>query len=133
MWRSLLLNRVTITFGTIGAAIVLWNLYVLANDDGVLAGHVVGPDGRPVEGAEVVLSRQTIVSLHPLATASTDAAGAFEFGRHDEHRVVLTAAKPGVGAAPRREVRLYFRNQNYELETPLVLEPQTAAPQAQQQ
>lgn len=133
MWRSLLLNRVTITFGTIAAAILLWNVYVMANDDGVLAGRVVGPDGRPVEGAEVVLSRQTIVSLHPIATASTDEAGAFAFGRHDEHRIVLTAAKPGVGAAPRREVRLYFRNQNYELEAPLVLAPQTAAGASQAQ
>ena len=127
MWRSLLLNRVTITFGTIATAIALWNLYVVANDDGILAGRVVGPDGRPVAGAEVVLSRQTIVSLHPIATETTDEAGAFAFGRHDQHRLVLTAAKQGVGAAPRREVRLYFRNQNHELEAPLVLAPQAAA------
>jgi hypothetical protein len=118
-----LVNRVTITFGAIALVVLLWNLYVAQHDDGVLAGTVVGPDGRPVPGAEVVLAERTIVSLDPIAESVTDDQGHFRFTRHDRHRVVLTASKPGVGASGRLEVRLYFRNQNRELDEPLQLAP----------
>jgi hypothetical protein len=122
-WRYWLINRVTITFGTIAIVIGLWNIYVLQHDDGILAGVVVGPDGRPVAGAEVVLSERTIVSLDPIAKTVTDDEGHFRFTRHDRHRVVLTASKPELGASGRLEVRLYFRNQNRQLEEPLQLVP----------
>jgi hypothetical protein len=118
-----LVNRVTITFSVIAIVVIGWNLYVVAHDDGILAGMVVGPDGAPVPGAEVVLSERTIVSLEPIAQTVSDAQGRFRFEGHDRHRVVLTAAKPGVGESGRREVRLYFRNQNRELDTPLLLSP----------
>jgi hypothetical protein len=116
-------NRVTITFAAMAIVIALWNLSVVRHDDGTLAGTVVGPDGRPVPGAEVVLSERTIVSLEPIAETVTDDEGHFRFTRHDRHRVVLTASKPGVGASGRLEVRLYFRNQNRQLEEPLQLAP----------
>jgi hypothetical protein len=122
-WRYWLINRVTITFGTIAIATVLWNIYVANHDDGILAGAVIGPDGRPVPGAEVVLSERTIVSLDPIAETVTDDEGQFQFTHHDRHRVVLAASKPGVGASGRLEVRLYFRNQNRQLEEPLQLAP----------
>jgi Carboxypeptidase regulatory-like domain len=118
-----LINRVTITFAAIALVIALWNLYVAQHDDGILAGTVVGPDGRPVPGAEVVLAERTIVSLDPIAETVTDAQGHFRFTRHDRHRVVLSAGKPGVGTSGRLEVRLYFRNQNRELAEPLQLAP----------
>jgi hypothetical protein len=118
---SWLVNRVTITFSVIAIVMIAWNLYVAAHDDGVLAGTVVGPDGQPVPGAEVVLSERTIVSLEPIAETLTDGEGHFRFEGHDRHRVVLTASKPGVGASGRLEVRLYFRNQNRELAEPLQL------------
>ena len=122
-WRPLLINRFTITFGSIAVAIFAWNLYVLANDDGLLSGRVVGPDGQPVAGAEVVLSERTIVSLTPMATTTTDANGEFAFDKHDRHYVVLTASKDGLGKSQRREVRLYFRNQNRRLAEALRLQP----------
>ena len=122
-WRPWLINRVTITLGAITLAVLLWNLYVIANDDGILTGVVVGPDDAPVEGARVVLSERTIVSLEPIAETVTDAAGRFRFEKHDRHHVVLTAAKDGLGDSGRIEVRLYFRNQNKELESPLRLSP----------
>ena len=118
-----LVNRVTITFAAIALVVLLWNLYVSAHDDGILAGRVVGPDGQPVPGAEVVLSERTIVSLDPIAATITDDAGHFRFTRHDRHRVVLTASKAGLGESGRLEVRLYFRNQNRELAEPLQLAP----------
>jgi hypothetical protein len=116
-----LVNRVTITFAAIAIVVLAWNLYVAANDDGILAGTVVGPDGQAVPGAEVVLAERTIVSLDPIAETVTDDQGHFRFTRHERHRVVLSASKPGVGASGRLEVRLYFRNQNRELDQPLQL------------
>jgi Carboxypeptidase regulatory-like domain len=121
--RPWLINRVTITFGVIAIVVVLWNIYVAWHDDGILAGTVVDPDGRPVSGADVVLSERTIVSLEPIAETVTDDAGRFQFTRHDRHRLVLSASKPEVGNSGRLEVRLYFRNQNLELAEPLELAP----------
>jgi hypothetical protein len=118
-----LVNRVTITFSVIAIVVIAWNLYVAGHDDGILAGTVIGPDGQPVPDAQVVLSERTIVSLEPIAETVTDGAGQFRFTRHDRHRVVLTAAKPGVGESGRLEIRLYFRNQNRELDEPLLLSP----------
>lgn len=123
MWKSLLLNRYTLTFGTLAAVAFAWNVHVSANDDGILVGQVTAADGRPVEGAEVVLAERTVVSLTPIGKTLTDANGTFRFERHNRHALVLTAAKEGIGKAGRTEVRLYFRNQNRALEQPLVLLP----------
>lgn len=119
--RGWLVNRVTITFGLIAAVTLAWNAYVAAHDDGILEGRVVDVDGAPVAGAKVVLNEQTIVSLSPIAETVTDAAGAFRFEKHDRHALVLTAEKPELGQSPRVPVRLYFRNQNREMDEPIVI------------
>jgi hypothetical protein len=122
-WRFWLLNRVTTTIGLIAILVLGWNLYVLGHDDGILTGTVVGPDGAPVAGAEVVLSERTLVSLEPIAKTTTGPDGGFRFEKHDRHRLVLTASKESVGKSGRLEVRLYFRNQNRHLSEPLRLLP----------
>jgi hypothetical protein len=119
--KGWLINRVTITFGLIAVVTIAWNLYVMAHDDGILEGRVVDAGGAPVEGAKVVLSEQTIVSLSPIAETVTDEAGTFRFEKHDRHALVLTAEKPAVGQSPRVPVRLYFRNQNREMDEPIVI------------
>lgn len=121
--RTLLLNRYTLAFGSIALVALAWNLYVAQHDDGVLEGAVVGPDGAPVAGAEVVLAERTVITLTPIAKAATDGQGGFRFERHDRHALVLTAAKEGVGRSGRVEVRLWFKNQNRTLEEPLRLAP----------
>ena len=120
--RGWLVNRVTITFGLLAAIVIGWNLYVQAHNDGVLVGQVVDGHGAPVVGATVVLSEQTITSLSPIAETTTDEAGGFRFAGHDRHALVLTAEKAALGQSPRIDVRLYFRNQNRELATPIVIE-----------
>ena len=120
-WRGWLVNRVTITFGAIALIVLGWNLYVAAHDDGILEGRVVDAAGEPVAGAAVVLNERTIVSLAPIAETRTDGQGQFRFEGHDRHALVLTARKEGVGASPRVEVKLYFRNQNRALADPLTL------------
>jgi hypothetical protein len=121
--RALLVNRYTLTFGTIGLVVLAWNLYVAAHDEGILEGRVVGPDGAPVEGAEVVLAERGVVSLIPIGRTTSAADGRFRFERHDRHALALTASREGLGRSPRLEVRLWFKNQNRVLEEPLRLLP----------
>lgn len=120
-WKGWLINRVTITFGAIALVVVVWNLYVAAHDDGVLEGRVVDASGAPVPDAKVVLNERTIVSLAPIGETTTDKDGRFRFEDHDRHALVVTASKDGLGASDRREIRLYFRNQNRTLDNPISL------------
>lgn len=121
--RALLLNRYTLTLASIALVVLLWNLWVARHDDGILEGRVVGPDGAPVEGAEILLAERGVVSLAPLARTTSGPDGRFRFLRHDRHALALTASKEGVGRSPRLEVRLWFKNQNRVLEEPLRLSP----------
>lgn len=120
--RRWLVNRVTITLGVLAIVIGGWNAYVMAHDDGLLTGRVVDRAGRPVAGAEVVLSEMTIVAMHTLVKTTSDAEGRFQFANHGRHKVVVTAAKPDVGKSERLLVRLLFRNQNTTLSEPLALD-----------
>jgi hypothetical protein len=121
--KGWLIHRVPITFAVIALIVVGWNVYVAAHADGILEGVVVGPGGEPVPDAEVVLSERTIVSLAPIGKTTTDRDGRFRFERHGRHALVLNASRPEVGQSGRIEIRLYFRNQNLELEDPVRLEP----------
>ena len=123
MSRTWLVNRFTLTFGGIAVVVLLWNLYVAGNNDGILTGQVIGPNGAPAAGAEVQLSEQTIVSLNKIAATTADDEGFFKFLRHDQHSVVLTAAKDGFGKSDRYRVRLLFRNQNHTMHEPIRLNP----------
>ena len=119
MLRSVLYNRYTITFGTIALLAIVWNVYVLFNDDGIVAGRVVTSDGTPIENARVVLSEKTLLVNAPLDKTTTDADGRFKFSGHDIYHVYLEAYKDGVGRAPQKDYHLYFRGQNLHLSEPL--------------
>ena len=129
-WRPFLLNRYTLTFGSIAVVTLLWNLYIAMNDDGIIKGRVIDPDGGPVAGATVVLSERTLLVTTPRARVTTDADGRFTFTGNTFHRIWLEAAKPGVGAYPQTEYRMYFKGQNMNLEKPLRLEPQATGGRA---
>ena len=122
MNRTFLLNRYTITFGAIVIIAALWNLYVAFNNDGIIAGRVVGPDNRPVEGATVTLFQKTLYVAAPRDKTTTDKNGAFLFAGHASYKLWLEAIKEGLGKSSKKEYRLYFRNQNLNLSTPLRLE-----------
>ncbi len=59
MKKTFFLNRYMVTFGSIAIVTALWNLYIAFNNDGVIAGRVVGPDNRAVAGATVTLFQKT--------------------------------------------------------------------------
>ncbi len=122
-WRAFLLNRYFVTFGSIAAVTLVWNLYIAMNDDGIIRGRVVDAEGRPVAGAAVVLSERTLLVTAPRDRVTTDADGRFTFTGHRFHRIWLEAAKPGVGSHPQTEYRMYFKGQNIVLDDPIRLEP----------
>ncbi len=127
MRRSWLTNRFVITFGGAALLALAWNLYVSANNDGVIEGVIVAPDGNPVPGATVTLIERTLLVSQPRGSTTTDAEGRFAFRDHNLHRLYLEAAKEGVGRLPQREYRLYFKGQNLSLQEPLQLAPRGAS------
>lgn len=122
MKQTFFLNRYIITFGAIAIIVALWNLYVAFNNDGIITGRVVGPDNRPVEGATVTLFQKTLYIAEPRDKTTTGKNGAFLFTGHASYKLWLEAIKKGLGKSPKEEHRLYFRNQNLNLSTPLRLE-----------
>lgn len=124
MVRALLMHRVTFTCILIVILVLAWNSYILAHDDGLLVGYVIDCDGRPVEAAKVVISALSQINRNVIAVTETGEGGRFSFQDHDSHAMYIEAEKESVGSSRRREVRLYFRNQNHTLDGPLVLEPE---------
>lgn len=121
--RAFLRSRRVQAFAAIAVALVCWNVYVELNDDGILEGRVVFPDGAPARGASVIASSPKMVGLDEIAIVTADHAGWFRFTKHNEHRPVLQARLSSFGRSERVMVRLYFRNQNRVLAEPLVLRP----------
>jgi hypothetical protein len=122
-WRAILLNRYTVTFGTVAVIALVWNVYIAMNDDGIIRGRVIGPEGQPVAGAAVILSERTLLVTRPRGRTTTDADGRFTFTGHTFHRIWLEAAKSEIGAYPQTEYRMYFKGQNMIIDNPLQLEP----------
>jgi hypothetical protein len=119
--RPWLFNRFVATVAIIAVAVGVWNLYVINNDEGIIEGQVVGPDGAPVEGAIVTLSERTLLVAQPRDKATTDSQGRFVFQDHRLHRLYLEAEKRGEGRVGPIEYRLYFKGQNMRLDEPLQL------------
>lgn len=93
----------------VGPAIGGWNLYVSRHNDGILAGTVSSPDGRPAAGVTVTLSKQELIGLEKVTQATTGADGAFRFERHNQHHPILSVGPSGARSA-HVGVRLPFRN-----------------------
>jgi hypothetical protein len=127
MLRAWLLNRFVATIVIVAVVVGVWNLYVINNDDGIIEGQVVGPDGAPVEGATVTLSELTLLVAQERGKTTTDAEGRFVFRDHELHRLYLEAEKPGEGHVGPIEYRLYFNGQNMRLDEPLQLPGQSPA------
>jgi hypothetical protein len=118
---SWILNRYTITLGSIALLAAVWNIYAAFNSDGIITGLVVAPDHQPVSGATVVLSEKTLLVTIPRAQTHTNPDGTFRLTGHNLYHVYLEAYKEGVGRTPSKEFRLYFKGQNLSLKKPLIL------------
>ena len=125
MFRSIFINRYTTTFGTTLAIALLWNLFVIFNDSGILNGRVVNRNNQPVANAQVVLSEKTLLVTAPRDEVITDAEGYFRFEGHKLYHLYLEVSRDDLGSSASQEVRLYFKGQNKTLDKPLVLEPRS--------
>jgi len=123
MLRSVFINRYTITFGITITIALLWNLFVIFNDSGILSGRVVNQNNQPIGNAQVVLSEKTLLVTAPQDQVITDAEGYFRFEGHRLYHLYLEASKDDWGSSSSQEIRLYFKGQNKTLKEPLVLEP----------
>lgn len=121
MLTSIFINRYTITFAITVVVALLWNLFVIFNDSGILTGRVVDRNNQPIADARVVLSEKTLLVTAPRDEVNTDANGYFRFEGHKLYHLYLEASKGDVGSSSSREVRLYFKGQNKNLNEPLVL------------
>jgi Carboxypeptidase regulatory-like domain len=117
------LNRWIVVPGVIALTVLLWNIYVATHGSGVVEGRVVDAAGAPVAGATAHLWVLNFTTFDEKAQATTDAQGRFRFASNESHSIQLSAEKSGVGTAPRRPVRLWFRAQEVHLAEPLVLKP----------
>jgi len=122
-WQRWLINRFVLVPAGMAVAILLWNLYVVTHDTGIVRGRVVGPDGAPVAGATVTLWTLHFTTFAEKDRATTDAQGRFEFTNNQSHNIQLSADKAGIGHARRLPVRLYFKAQEVTLREPLRLAP----------
>ncbi len=97
-------DHVTTIDYQVSAAAARAGTVVLTMKQGVsIAGSVLGPDGRPVPGASVVLEQT--VGRRCLNRTVTDASGRFHFGHWvnlGSHSIVLTAKAPGLSAVVRK-------------------------------
>jgi hypothetical protein len=118
-----LASRFVVVPAVLAVAIILWNVYVAAHDDGLVEGRVVGPDGAPVAGADVVLLQQNVTTFTEATRTRTDEDGSFTITDNPTHHAEVYAEKAGVGRSPRRTLRLWFKSQNMVLAEPLQLEP----------
>ena len=123
LWYRLLVNRFTIVLASIAVAIATWNVYVSLHDHGVVEGRVVDAEGRPVEGATVVLWALNFTTYVEKTRATTGTDGRFVIQGNDSHNIQVGAEKPGIGHAARIPVRLYFKAEDVILTAPLVLAP----------
>ncbi len=121
LWRRLVLNRFVVVPGAIAAAILAWNVYVAAHDNGVVAGQVVDAAGRPVADASVALWALQFTTYVEKTRTRTDPDGRFRFSGNDSHNIQLAAGKAGAGSSGRIPVRLYFKAQDVTLREPLRL------------
>jgi hypothetical protein len=111
------------SLGIIGVLVILINVYVAYNNDGILKGRVLGPTGIPIQKATVTLYKPGVVGLDKIAVTITDDEGKFLFQQHNQHHPVIKAKKDAVGESKFIDIRLYFRNQNRLYSDPIVIEP----------
>lgn len=117
---SLWTSRWVIVPGGIAAVVLGWNLFVAANNGGVVEGRVVDATGSPVPGAAVLLFERAFIVSNERQRTAADAQGRFRFEGNASHAVQLQAVN-GAVRSERVTLRLWFRAQNRRMEAPLRL------------
>lgn len=125
-WRGVLLNRFVIVPAVLAAVTVAWNVYIGFHDDGVVTGEVRDASGAPVSGAVVILYDRNFVTYRESQRTHSDASGRFRFDNNNTHLGQIEAQAPDGRQSERRPIRLWFRAQNFRLDSPLVVRPRSS-------
>lgn len=120
-WRTLLINRFTLTFGGIAVVAIAWNIFVAFNNGGKVSGRVIDGRGEGVANAVVTLFRKTVASVEPIGETTTGPDGQFVFRDHGQFSLILEV-EAASGNSERVTVPLLFRNQDVTLSVPLAVE-----------
>ena len=99
-----------------------WNAWVFTHNHGIVTGHVVDADGKPVAGATVRLWVFNFTTFVEKASTTTASDGSFRFTGNPSHNIQISADKVDAGRSERISVRLYFASQDRVLREPLRLE-----------
>jgi hypothetical protein len=123
LWDIIRRNKGIIIFlSLVGVAIIVWSIYVRANDDGIIEGKVVDQNGDGVAGAEVLLQKKGYDILDEPIVTTTDENGHFRYEDTPMLEFVISAQKEGYHAeGERASFHRYFMRHNYELPSPLQL------------
>jgi hypothetical protein len=100
--------------------VTAWNVYISFNDDGIITGEVRDRAGIPVPGATVVFFDRNFIYYQEKSRTTVDAEGRYRFANLQVHVGQLEAVAPDGRKSERRNVRLWFRNQNVAM-APLVV------------
>ncbi len=123
MIPSWLLSRWIVVPAAIAVVTIGWNAWVDLHAHGLVEGRVVGPDGKAVTGATVVLLEQNVTTFSERSRTETGPDGGFRFADNRTHHAQIYAEKPDVGRSERQTLRLWFRSQDTVLAKPLELRP----------
>ena len=120
-WARLLRHR--FVYVPLGLAIIVaaWNVYVAANNDGVIEGEVRDAAGAPVASATVIFFERNFVNYQEKVRTTTDTRGAYRFSGMQVHIGQLEARLEDGRRSERVQLRLWFRAQHTRVR-PLVVQ-----------
>ena len=119
LWRN---KGIVLFFLIAGLSIVVWSIYVQANDDGIIEGRVVDQNGDGIADAEVLLQKKGYDILHEPIVTTTDNNGYFEYQDIEMLEFVISAEKQGYRSEGERvSYHRYFLKHNFELPVPIQL------------
>jgi protocatechuate 3,4-dioxygenase beta subunit len=92
--------------------VAAWNVYVAANNDGVIEGEVRDAAGAPVADATVIFFERNFVNYQEKLRTRTDARGAYRFNDMQVHIGQLEARLEDGRRSERIQLQLWFRAQH---------------------
>ena len=120
-WRRLLMHRFFLVPAAVALVVAGWNIYIAFNDGGIIEGQVRDRAGAPVPGTTVIFFERNFIYYQEKQRTTTDAGGAYRFRGMQVHVGQLEARTADGHHSERRQLRLWFRAQNADME-PLIVD-----------
>jgi hypothetical protein len=122
-WRRILGHRFVAVPLAVAFLVAGWNIYIAFNNGGIIEGEVRDRAGAPVTGATVIFFERNFIYYQELRRTTTDARGAFRFDGMQVHVGQLEARTEDGRHSERRQLQLWFRAQDTEVEPLIIATP----------